>query len=120
MTKCEAIEILRNEKSCISSENSEKLGCKNSHFCPDKNDILSALEMAINALSENEWILLTPETMPEEFEDVLTASPEGDCEVNHIIDMKNVEGECEWLHGEVEAWMPLPYYEPINPSIKYY
>jgi hypothetical protein len=75
-------------------------------------DVEEALNMAISALTEQQWIPVT-ERLPAYGEDVLI-SIGGYCNVGHIVSV-NEEEQYNWyfsgwyhLPNDVDAWMPLP------------
>ena len=90
-------------------------------------DVEDALNMAIEALNSSEspdgWIPCTPETMPEEYQDVLVTLSDSDGsfvkEMQYIKGLFETDGD---LYGVVDekdsvdcadsfkaiAWMPLP------------
>ena len=125
----EAIELMKNEKACIMKADTCDRNCTKCELLRKTKDLLSAYDMAIQALKQTKWIPCS-ERMPEEHEWIGTKkfgttisdevyvtfeNPEGKRFVKHLSFQNGKlsgfdQSKIDVFHkGSVPvAWMPLP------------
>ena len=62
---------------------------------------------SVCSCGEQKWIPVT-ERLPEEWQDVLTASKYGDIHFDYVCSSGAWYGDLEYPHDPVTHWMPLP------------
>lgn len=115
MTRKEAINVLLNEKECVLRETCERLECASCELVMPVGNILSAYDVAIDALREQEerWWIPVTERLPENDNEVLTANRQtvqilfydhDDADWYTVDSDNSVHLFCD----NVTHWMPLP------------
>lgn len=115
MTRKEAINVLLNEKECVLRETYERLECASCELVMPVGNILSAYDVAIDAIREQEerrWIPVT-ERLPEDGKYVLCFMRDEELTLFRILKWGSVDwrwdDDCEWHYEtDVTHWMPLP------------
>lgn len=84
----------------------ELIQCYSFNASEKKNE---AISMAIKALEEQRWILVT-ERLPEVGQRVLVTTKDGFIDIRKCIDA----GHLAWFYSNIIAWMPYNLPEPYQ------
>ena len=116
MTRKEAINVLLNEKECVLRETCERLECASCELVMPVGNILSAYDVAIDALREQEerWWIPVTERLPESGGTYIVRSDRGSIYTSHFYPPRKsrigIYGGNWTPRGKttVTHWMPLP------------